>query len=94
MTPPKPFHLDLDDEVECREFIAAHGREKSTALAAALSLQGEGSDILATDLSNYAWIKAAAMDARLAGKIPTALSYEARCDRIYRYGIQPVCDCW
>ena len=94
--PPKPFHLDLnlDDEVECHAFIATHGSNKGPSLALTLGLQGDGAANLATDLSNYAWIKFAAINARRAGKIKTALSYEARCDNIYRTQIQPVCDCW
>jgi hypothetical protein len=34
-------------------------------------------------LRNYAWNKAAAIGCRLAGKIDSAILYEAICDRIY-----------
>jgi hypothetical protein len=94
--PPKPFHLDLnlDDEVECREFVEKYPTTQGSVLARALGLKGKGAASLATSLSDYAHNKAIAMAHRLKGDIDTALCYENNCDRIYQHAIQPFCDCW
>ncbi len=41
------------------------------------------SDSINEDLKRYASAKAAAIEARLAGHIESALRYESACDRIY-----------
>ena len=94
--PPKPFQLDLnlDDEVECLEFVEKYPTAQSRVLARSLGLKGKGAAALATALSDYAHTKAIAMAHRSKGEIATALCYENNCDHIYRTNIQPVCDCW
>lgn len=94
--PPKPFHLDLnlDDEVECREFYEKHHTIQGQELADQLGLQGDGAAKLATSLILYANDRIQAFNYRVHGYIVDALRQERNCDFIYRTNIQPVCDCW
>ncbi len=93
---PKPFHLDinLDDEVECREFFEKHSPFSGQDLAKRLGLQGEGAAGLASSLIMYASHRLAAFNYRVHGYIVDAIRQETHCDTLYRLGIQPVCDCW
>jgi hypothetical protein len=86
--------INLDDEMEVSDFIENYGTTRGQRLANLLGLKGKGSATLASALSNYAWNKKTAMALRLKGDLPTAMSYELICDRIYRSNISPICDCW
>lgn len=90
------FKLDinLDDEAECKKFIAVYGSLRRRKLANLLGIAGTGSSKLATAFSNFAWNRATAFDMRRKGAIETALKYEAICDRIYSEEIQTICECW
>jgi hypothetical protein len=90
----KQFKLDLnlDDAVECEQFLAQYGTTKGRRLANLLGLSGRGSARLASALSNYAWNAHTARVCRESGK--TSVVYEVTADRIYKNDIQPVCECW
>jgi hypothetical protein len=81
----KTCNLDfnLDDEVEVKEFIDAHGTTAGIILAHKLGISGKGSKRKAWDLSFYAWNKITAIDLRKRGEIQTAIKYESICHRIY-----------
>lgn len=92
----KPFALDLnlDDEEECREFVAKWGNASFGEICDGLGINRSGGAQLAMDLRSYAHHKLWAIQARLAGRIGEALEIEKRCDRIYAQEIAPVCECW
>ncbi len=92
----KPFQLDvnLDDEAECRAFIASYGVRKGKDLAFQLGFVGEGSERAATALSNYAWNRYVAFGLRKRGGIKGAKLFEAICDNIYKRDIKPLIECW
>ena len=75
--------FNLDDPTEVSDFIKTFGTLKGIALAHRLGISGKGAKVRANSLSNYAWNKHTAIDLRLQGKIETARTYEAICDRIY-----------
>ena len=92
----RPFALaiNLDDEVELDEFLQKYEPARGVSLAHRLGFRGPGCRRAANALMNYAQNKRAARSCRRDGRIPTALQYEAICDRIYREDIQPVIQCW
>lgn len=88
------IEINLDDPIEREEFINRHGTMKGRSLANRLSLDGKGSALLATSLSNYAWNAFTAYRLRQNGEIETAKIYEEIMDKIYKNDIQPICECW
>ena len=97
----KPFALDLnlDDEEECREFVAKWGVDpigfdRLEGIGGKLGLVGEGAAPLVSSLIRYAGQRLTAFNLRRAGAIEEALAWEKACDRIYAQEIAPVCECW
>lgn len=86
--------LNLDDEVECINFLETYGTLKGRILANRLGFSGKGSSKVATALSNYAWNKKTAIFLRTMREISDAQRYEDICDKIYNEDIKGKINCW
>ena len=91
--------VNLDDEDECREFVAKWGTDpmgldRMEAIGREMGLVGEGAGPLVSSLIRYAAQRVPAFNLRRAGAIEEALGWEKACDRIYAREIASVCECW
>ena len=92
-TKPFSFNMNLDDEQEVATFLDNFNSNKGRQLANEFGWTGTGSSTMVTLISHYAWNKSTAISCRLGGDIPTALSYEAICDKIYKQ-LTPLVELW
>src|SRR5262245_47148096 len=75
-------NCNLDDKVQCGDFIRWHGNSPSRRMTSQFGLTGKGTIHKARAFRNYAWNKHTANELRDKGEIETAQGYEAICQRI------------
>lgn len=88
------LNINLDNEIECHEFIKKYGNSSKRSLANQLGFVGKGAAKAAQALNNYAWNKKTATMLRKMGEIDRAIVYEKICDDIYKEDIEPNIECW
>ena len=88
------FNINLDDEIECHEFVEKYSSFTCRSLADELEFEGKGASKAAQSLHNYAWNKKTAIMLRKMGEIDRAIVYEKICDDIYKEDIEPNIECW